>query len=58
MREWFNRLPWKGSNWVTGSRVRIPLSPPIFKRKNRVEISKFRRRYITQVLVKIARSLF
>ncbi len=27
MREWFNRLPWKGSNWVTGSRVRIPLSP-------------------------------
>ena len=29
MREWFNRLPWKGSNWATGSRVRIPLSPPI-----------------------------
>lgn len=27
MREWFNRLPWKGSVWATAPRVRIPLSP-------------------------------
>ena len=30
MAEWSNALPWKGSNWVTGSGVRIPVSPPIY----------------------------
>ena len=29
MAEWSIALPWKGSNWVTGSGVRIPVSPPI-----------------------------
>ncbi len=28
MAEWSIALPWKGSNWVTGSGVRIPVSPP------------------------------
>ena len=31
MAEWSIALPWKGSNWVTGSGVRIPVSPPIFQ---------------------------
>ena len=30
MAEWSIALPWKGSNWVTGSGVRIPVSPPQF----------------------------
>ena len=30
MAEWSIALPWKGSNWVTGSGVRIPVSPPIY----------------------------
>ena len=29
MAEWSIALPWKGSNWATGSGVRIPVSPPI-----------------------------
>ena len=29
MAEWSIALPWKGSNWVTGSGVRIPVSPPL-----------------------------
>ena len=33
MAEWSIALPWKGSNWVTGSGVRIPVSPP-FELKN------------------------
>ena len=28
MAEWSIALPWKGSNWATGSGVRIPVSPP------------------------------
>ena len=28
MTEWSIALPWKGSNWATGSGVRIPVSPP------------------------------
>ena len=30
MAEWSIALPWKGSNWATGSGVRIPVSPPVF----------------------------
>ena len=30
MAEWSIALPWKGSNWATGSGVRIPVSPPSF----------------------------
>ena len=30
----------------------IPHPPPLFKRKNRVEISKFRRKLYTQFLLK------
>ena len=30
MAEWSIALPWKGSNWATGSGVRIPVSPPFF----------------------------
>ena len=30
MAEWSIALPWKGSNWATGSGVRIPVSPPNF----------------------------
>ena len=40
MAEWSIALPWKGSNWATGSGVRIPVSPPddslnskVFKKK-------------------------
>ena len=29
MAEWSIALPWKGSNWATGSGVRIPVSPPM-----------------------------
>tara|TARA_B100000686_G_scaffold216503_1_gene223452 strand:- start:283 stop:438 length:156 start_codon:yes stop_codon:yes gene_type:complete len=29
MAEWSIALPWKGSNWATGSGVRIPVSPPL-----------------------------
>ena len=29
MAEWSIALPWKGSNWATGSGVRIPVSPPV-----------------------------
>ena len=31
MAEWSIALPWKGSNWATGSGVRIPVSPPSTK---------------------------
>ena len=42
MAEWSIALPWKGSNWATGSGVRIPVSPPfiykIYTIKNKYKI--------------------
>ena len=36
MAEWSIALPWKGSNWATGSGVRIPVSPPNYLLNSKV----------------------
>ncbi len=41
MAEWSIALPWKGSNWVTGSGVRIPVSPPMFIEKFGMYVTNF-----------------
>ena len=46
MAEWSIALPWKGSNWVTGSGVRIPVSPP-----NLINIATLYIFLLTHVLV-------
>lgn len=50
MAEWSIALPWKGSNWVTGSGVRIPVSPPVFYHyKLSVKITPMTSKYIQQL---------
>ena len=50
MAEWSIALPWKGSNWVTGSGVRIPVSPPVFYHyKLSVKITPMASKYIQQL---------
>ena len=39
MAEWSIALPWKGSNWATGSGVRIPVSPPILNIDSLLKLS-------------------
>ena len=39
MAEWSIALPWKGSNWATGSGVRIPVSPPTLKIDSLLKLS-------------------
>ena len=41
MAEWSIALPWKGSNWATGSGVRIPVSPPIFNELFNLHVTNF-----------------
>ena len=40
MAEWSIALPWKGSNWATGSGVRIPVSPPYYFLNSKVSQKK------------------
>ena len=50
MAEWSIALPWKGSNWVTGSGVRIPVSPPnIDDTELNVNITLMNSKYIQQL---------
>ena len=50
MAEWSIALPWKGSNWVTGSGVRIPVSPPnIVNTELSVNITLMYSKYIQQL---------
>ena len=50
MAEWSIALPRKGSNWVTGSGVRIPVSPPVFYHyKLSVKITSVTSKYIQQL---------
>ena len=50
MAEWSIALPWKGSNWVTGSGVRIPVSPPVIAHdKLSVKITLMTSKYIQQL---------
>jgi predicted DNA-binding protein YlxM (UPF0122 family) len=50
MAEWSIALPWKGSNWVTGSGVRIPVSPPnIDDSELSVNITLMNSKYIQQL---------
>ena len=41
MAEWSIALPWKGSNWATGSGVRIPVSPPISNELFNLHVTNF-----------------
>ena len=41
MAEWSIALPWKGSNWATGSGVRIPVSPPMSIEKFGMYVTNF-----------------
>ena len=41
MAEWSIALPWKGSNWATGSGVRIPVSPPISNELFNLQVTNF-----------------
>ena len=41
MAEWSIALPWKGSNWATGSGVRIPVSPPIYTELFNLHVTNF-----------------
>ena len=50
MAEWSIALPWKGSNWVTGSGVRIPVSPPFTDDSElNVNITLMNSKYIQQL---------
>ena len=50
MAEWSIALPWKGSNWVTGSGVRIPVSPPFIDDSElSVNITLMNSKYIQQL---------